>query len=74
MGASAMSLREEIIKNLNTLSQEALEGVLEYIKFIQEPEEVEPTADEIEAVARGKEEIAKGEVVRWRDIKSELNL
>ena len=72
MGASAMNIREEIIKNLNTLSQEALEGVLEYIKFVQEPEEVEPTADEIEAVARGKEEIAKGEVVRWRDLKKEL--
>ena len=54
--------------------EEALEGVLEYIRFIQEPEEVEPTADEIAIIARGKEEIAKGEVVRWRDIKSELNL
>ena len=69
-----MNLREEIIKNLDTLSEDALEGVLEYIQFIQEPEEVEPTADEIEAIARGKEELAKGEVVRWRDIKRELNL
>jgi hypothetical protein len=72
MGVSVMNLREEIIKNLDTLSEDALEGVLEYIQFIQEPEEVEPTADEIEAVARGKEEIAKGEVVRWRDLKKEL--
>ena len=69
-----MNLRAEIIKNLDTLSEDALEGVLEYIQFIQEPEEVEPTAGEIEAIARGKEEIAKGEYVRWRDIKSELNL
>ena len=72
MGVSAMNLREEIIKNLDTLSEDALEGVLEYIQFIQEPEEVEPTAEEIEVIARGKEEIAKGEVVRWRDIKKEL--
>ena len=43
MGVSAMNLREEIIKNLDTLSDDALEGVLEYIQFIQEPEEVEPT-------------------------------
>jgi hypothetical protein len=45
MGVSAMNLREEIIENLDTLSEDALEGVLEYIQFIQEPVEVEPTAD-----------------------------
>ena len=73
MGVSAMNLREEIIKNLGTLSEDALEGVLEYIKFVQEPEEVEPTEKEIEAIARGKEEIARGEVVRWRDLKKELD-
>lgn len=67
-----MNLREEIIKNLNSLSEEALEGVLEYIRFIQEPEEVEPTAEEVAAIARGKKEIARGEVVRWRDLKKEL--
>jgi len=68
-----MNLRAEIIKNLDTLSEDALEGVLEYMQFIQEPAEVEPTADEIAAVARGKEEIAGGEVVGWRDMKRELN-
>ena len=31
MGVSAMNLRAEIIKNLDTLSEDALEGVLEYI-------------------------------------------
>ena len=67
-----MNIREEIIKNLNTLSEDALEGVLEYIRFIQEPEEVEPTAEEVAAIARGKQEIARGEVVRWRDLKKEL--
>lgn len=69
-----MNLREEIIKNLDTLSEDAMEGVLEYIQFIREPEEVEPTAEEIAIIARGKEEIAKGKVVPWRDIKRELNL
>ena len=58
-GEGPMNLREKIIKNLDS---------------IQEPEEVEPTEDEIEAIARGKEEIAKGEMVCWRDIKRELNL
>jgi hypothetical protein len=68
-----MNLREEIIKNLNNLSEEDLEGVLEYINFIQEPEEIEPTAEEVAAIARGKQEIARGEVVRWRDLKKELD-
>ncbi|RJR41438.1 MAG: hypothetical protein C4567_09275 [Deltaproteobacteria bacterium] len=67
-----MNLREEIIKNLDSLSEDALEGVLEYIRFAQEPEEVEPTEEELKAIARGKEEIAKGEVVSWRDLKKEL--
>lgn len=67
-----MNLREEIIKSLNNLSEDSLEGVLEYIRFIQEPEEVEPTAEEVAAIARGKREIARGEVVRWRDLKKEL--
>jgi hypothetical protein len=74
MGVPVMNLREEIIKNLDTLSEDALEGVLEYIQFIQEPEEVEPTEEEIAIIIRGKEEIARGEVVGWRDIKRELNL
>jgi hypothetical protein len=72
MGVSAMNLRAEIIKNLDTLSEDALEGVLEYIRFIQEPEEVEPTTEEIAIIARGKEEIASGDLVDWRDLKKKL--
>jgi hypothetical protein len=67
-----MSTREEIIKNLDTLSEDDLEGVLEYIRFIQEPEEVEPSEEEIAIIARGKEEIASGDLVDWRDLKKEL--
>jgi len=74
MGGSVMNLPKEIIKNLDTLSEDDLEGVLEYIQFIQEPEEVEPTEGELKAIAQGEEAYAKGEYVRWRDIKSELNL
>jgi hypothetical protein len=68
-----MNLRAEIIKSLGTLSEDALEGALDYIRFIQEPEEVEPTAEEIAIIARGKEEIASADLVPWRDIKNELN-
>jgi hypothetical protein len=66
-----MKLREEIIKSLDNLSQDALEGVLEYIRFIQEPEEVEPTEEEVKAIAKGEEAYAKGEYVRWRDVKTD---
>jgi len=66
-----MNIREEIIKSLNTLSEDALEGVLEYIRFIQEPEEVEPTEEELKAIAAGEKAYAKGEYVRWRDIKTD---
>ena len=69
-----MNIREEIIKNLDTLREEDLEGVLDYIRFIQEPEEVEPTEGELKAIAQGEDAYAKGEYVRWRDIKGELNL
>ena len=74
MGVAALNLRAEIIKNLDTLSEDALEGVLEYIQFIREPEELEPAEGDLKAIAQGEKAYAKGEYVRWRDIKSELNL
>jgi predicted transcriptional regulator len=67
-----MDTREEIKKVIDTLPEEALEAVLDYVRFIQEPEEVEPNEADIKAIARGKEEIARGEVVRWRDIKKNV--
>jgi len=69
-----MNLRKEIIKSLNNLSDEALEGVLEYIRFIQEPEEVEPTGEDLKAIAKGEEAYGNGEYANWWDIKRELDL
>jgi hypothetical protein len=66
-----MKIREEINKVLDNLPEESLEAVLEYARFIQEPEEVDPTEAEIKAIARGREEHAKGEYVSWRDIKTD---
>ena len=48
-----MSIREEINKELNSLPEESLEAVLEYIRFIQEPEEVEPTEGEDKGHCQG---------------------
>ncbi len=60
---------EDILTARDLLSDEAREGVWEYLKFIQESEEVEPTQKERRAIARGEEDMARGEVVRWRDRK-----
>jgi len=67
-----MKLREEIIKNWIPSPKMPWKACWNISASVQEPEEVEPTANEIEAIARGKGEIARGEVVRWRDLKKEL--
>lgn len=64
-----MSIREEIIKAIETLTEEELEAVIDYINFLREPEEVTPTEEEREALARGREEYNRGEYARWRDLK-----
>lgn len=60
-----MKTRKEIEKALDNMPEEALEAVLDYVHFIQEPEEVEPTEEEKKAIAKGREEFAKGEYVNW---------
>jgi len=67
-------IKDKIVKALDRLPPDALEGVLEYVEFISEPEEVTPTPDELDAIRRGKEEYGKGEYVRWRDLKSNASL
>ena len=67
-------IKEEIVKALDKLPDEALEGVLEYIEFVSEPEEVTPTASELEAIRRGEEEYKRGEFIRWRDVKLAVSL
>ena len=66
---TTQEIKDQIIKNLDKLPPDALEGVLEYVEFISEPETVTPTIDELNAIRRGEEEYSKGECVRWRDIK-----
>ena len=63
------STREKILKAIEKMKEEDLEGVLDYIYLIQEPEEVEPTKEELEAIKRGQEEYARGDYVKWEDLK-----
>jgi hypothetical protein len=62
------------VKALGKLPPESLEGVIEYVEFIGEPETVEATAEELEAIRRGDEEYRKGEFIRWRDLKRDAPL
>jgi len=64
-----MGIREELIKAIETMDEENLKAVLDYVRLLQEPEEVEPTEEERTAIARGREEFARGEYVRWRELK-----
>jgi hypothetical protein len=48
--------------------------VIESGEFIGEPETVEATAEELEAIRRGDEEYRKGEFIRWRDLKRDAPL
>ena len=66
---TVQEIKKEIIEALDTLSPEALEGVLEYVAFITKPEEVAPTAEELAAIERGEEEFRKGAYPRWRDVR-----
>ncbi len=71
---TSKEIKERIIEALDNLPAESLEGVLEYIQFIAEPETVKATAEELEAIRRGDEEYQKGEYTRWRDLKRDIPL
>ncbi|MEW5936169.1 MAG: hypothetical protein AB1816_21510 [Bacillota bacterium] len=50
------------------MTDEELESVMECLRFAVEPEGVNPTEEEAEAIARGRRERAAGEVVKWRHV------
>jgi len=65
------TLRKEVIEAVNVLPEEDLITVMEYIQFLREPEEVEPTEGDMKAIAEGKDEYGAGEYIPWRKIKSD---
>ncbi|NSW83182.1 MAG: hypothetical protein HPY90_07890 [Syntrophothermus sp.] len=69
-----MSIREELLKAIEAMSEEDLRAVLDYVRLLQEPEEVEPTEEEREAIARGREEYARGEYMKWRGLKRSCDI
>jgi PHD/YefM family antitoxin component YafN of YafNO toxin-antitoxin module len=68
-----MSVRKDIVELIKVMTEEELEAVRDYIYFLRDPEQVEPTREEREALIRGRAEYAHGDYVRWRDIKGSEN-
>ena len=67
-------IREKILEAIEKLKDEELEGVLAYIKLIQEPEEIEPTQEEKEAIKQGREDFQKGDFIIWKSFKRSWNV
>ncbi len=61
-----MSVREELMKAIEAMDEESLEAAFDYVRLLQEPEAVEPSAEERAVMARGREEFARGECAKWR--------
>jgi uncharacterized protein YciW len=62
------ALKEELIRQLDKLSDHELAEVLDFVRVLQqEPEELSP--EETEELQASKGEVGREEWVRWQDIK-----
>ncbi len=60
--------RDELNQLLESLPEEELAQVLDFVKvLLEEPEDL--TDEEWEEVRKGEEEIKRGEWVRWEDVR-----
>ena len=59
------NIRQELIKTIQKLDDENLLAVSEYIQFIQDAGEEQPTVEDLESISIGRQEYARGEFVTW---------
>jgi hypothetical protein len=59
-------VRQDLMRRLETLSDEHVMALLEYIDFIRDSQDADPTEDDLQAITKGREEYARGEYVEWR--------
>ena len=64
-----MTVKEEIIKEIESMPDDSLVGVLEYIHFLRLEEQAIPSDDELQAISKGREEFSRGEARNWKDLK-----
>ena len=63
-----LTIREELLQRLDTLSEDELIQVLDFVRLLQaEPESLTP--EEIQELHASRAEVAQGEWVRWQDVK-----
>jgi len=62
-----VSIREELIKAIETMEEEDLEELLEYARWLK-ADKVELSPEERKELEEAKAEVARGEVVPWRPI------
>ncbi len=65
-----MDVKEELISLIRQMPAEELQAVMDYVHFLRQSEEVEPTEEELRIIARGRAEFAGGECLGWRSIKT----
>lgn len=63
-----MSIREELIKAIETMEEKDLEELLEYARWLQ-ADKVELSPEERKELEEAKAEVARGEVVPWRAVR-----
>jgi len=63
--------KEKIIEQIESLSNEEISQVLDYIRLLREQPE-EPTKQELQEIKAGQEEFARGEWSRWKDIRRDV--
>ena len=59
-----MSIREELIKAIESMNEENLEELLEYARWLQADKE-ELTPEEYRELEEAEAEVARGDVVPW---------
>ena len=65
------TLKDLLIDRIRTLPEADVEAVLEYVRFLQSPEDDEGTEAEARAIEKGRAEFSAGEFVRWKDIRTD---
>ena len=66
--AGTMSVREKLLRIIEALSEEDLEELLEYARWLQ-ADKVELSSEERKELEKAKTEVARGKVVPWRSIR-----
>lgn len=66
--------REQLLGEVEALTEGEACEILEYLDWITSDEPEDLSAEELEDVRRGQEELARGKGIPWDEVKRELGL